>query len=257
MRRYLFMFIALTASHVTAVAEERQADTDVQGIRFEEIDQNQDGRLNPDEARQNEELTRYFMVWDTDQNGHLDADEIRAGRETESVDTEAADSAQDDADPDEGQPNFTIIEMASSTEMDRLDADGDGAVTPAEWAESGVATRFSEVDADGNGVLDETELAAVNREATNARTAGTPTPQEDNEDTADADRSRRIQMMSDNPTGRLHFSALDTDDNGMVDRLEATDNNYVQAHFDEWDTDNNDLLDPAEVEQARLDVDMY
>lgn len=247
-----FMFTALLAMHVASATDENSQNqaskpANQDRVLFEEIDQDRDGRLDPDEARQSEELTRYFLVWDTDQNGQLDADEVRAGR---------------NGDASSGQPNFTVIEFAGREDFSQLDVDGDGAIAPTEWAEATTSMAFSAADTDANGRLDESEFAdAV--EVPVAESAADVINREDvatwddrDEEPADADASRRIQIMSDDLTGAVHFTALDTDDNGMIDRLEATDNNYVLANFEEWDADNNDVLDPDEVSQARVELDM-
>lgn len=229
---------------------------------FDEMDQDRDGRLTLDEARQSDELTTYFLVWDTDQNGQLDADEIRAGRNETAMNDAAGDN--DDIDY---EANFSIVDVNTRDEFSQLDADEDGRITPAEWSESGVPVPFREADQDGDGTLDATELSAASREpATQTTPAGERDLDRDDVDTwedlqdddepTSPDTSRRIQMMSDDMSNGIHFTGLDTDGNGMLDRLEATDNNYVLAHFDEWDVDNNEFLDPDELDQARIELDM-
>lgn len=267
MQQYLLIVSALLANEFAHAAEENAPTqarnvTIEDAVSFEEIDQDRDGRLSPDEARQSEELTTYFVVWDTDQNGQLDADEIRAGRNNASTSNDAGDGAVII-----DQANFTVIDFETRGRFSNLDSDGDGYLAPAEWAESGVPMPFSDVDNDGNGRLDQSELANVNREPRaqavdvaereiGRQDVATWEDWQDDDERAGPGTSRRLQMMSDDVGGGIHFTALDTDDNGMIDRLEATDNNYVLANFEEWDVDNNELLDPDEVDQARIELDM-
>lgn len=269
MRSVLVILGTLFLNALTHAAEEKpSAESGNQwpgagtenAVSFDEIDQDRNGRLNPDEARQSEELTTWFVVWDTDQNGQLDADEIRSGRNATSGGNGSADI--------DYQANFSVVEIESNDALPALDSDGDGYVAPAEWAESGVAIPFSELDDNNDGVLDKAELAS-DQDASGARTEDSARKgiaredvdtweelQDDDSSTEAAGTARRMQMMSDDLGDGIHFTALDTDDNAMIDRLEATDNNYVLAHFDSWDTDNNELLDPEEVAKARLELDM-
>lgn len=262
MQPFLFTVTALLAIDVAVAADENSRNqasnvTNQEAFTFEEIDQNRDGRLNPDEARQSEELTTYFMVWDTDQNGQLDPDEIRAGRN----ETPPA-SESDKHDGISYAPNFTVIDFATRPDFSRLDANGDGALAPAEWAESNSPMPFSAADANADGLLDESEFADALEPRTPANDNESGREEFDigedreNEEPIGPGTDRRIQMMSDDLDNGVQFAALDTDDNAMIDRLEATDNNYVLAHFEEWDVDNNELLDPEEIERARLELDV-
>jgi len=191
-----------------------------------------------------------FNAIDTNGDGRVMAAELR----------NALARRQDiDAEP----PNVTIVETEAGARLGRIDADNDGYITPREWSESGVQMNFGEVDTNRNGIVERSELVASRNPDRNRVVQNSDRNDGQNDggnaaepDPGDTRGSRRMQMLDDNLADGLQFSAYDTDGNGMLDRLEASDSPYLMASFDAWDVDGNDLLDPYEAEQGWLDVDM-
>lgn len=101
--------------------------------------------------------------------------------------------------------------------FDRLDADGDGAVTRAE-VEAAPAMRFAAADANGDGKVTVDEIAAMMRAATDERAAWMLGRHD-----ADGDGALSAEEMAPRHGDRADrmFSRMDADGDGRVTRAEA------------------------------------
>jgi len=108
--------------------------------------------------------------------------------------------------------------------FDRIDADGDGAITRAEL-EAAPAARFAAADANGDGRATVDEIAAMLRADADARAARMLATRD-----ADGDGALSADEMAPRRADRADrmFSRMDADGDGRVTRAEAQDAMQVQ-----------------------------
>lgn len=191
--------------------------------------------------------------------------------------TAAPDVDFDEHDQDENGylDNTEWSDADTAVEFERTDRDGDGRISREEAATaendksardaaleemrtgSGTPT-VTVVDWRGRGTRDEAverqrvtrgDIFAATYEDNNqnASNAGETTP-------AETGARRRPPLIDDNLADGLDFSTYDTDDNGMLDRGEASDSAYLSRNFDAWDRDGNGLLEPAEARRGAVEL---
>jgi len=126
---------ALTALTMTTAAVQAQ-DRPQRGPDFAELDADGNGQLTPAEMRAH--AAARFAVADSDANGTLSAEELTAAAAARQAERA-------------GRRTDRMIEW--------MDADGDGALSPAEMPRRGSARMFARADANDDGALSAEEFA--------------------------------------------------------------------------------------------------
>jgi len=205
------------------------------GMRFREMDQNNDGVITRDEWRGS---LQSFRVHDWNRDGVLSGDEVRISARRP-VDEE------EDFDPEtSGQFwNWTPEGFAS------LDRNRDGRISRSEWPYA--METFGRIDRNRDNVLSRSEFLGG-----------------DNPDTYDDDRNDLFDGLDVNNNGRIErsewhgsddaFDWLDRDRNGVLSRAEVVGNggtNTRDAQFASLDYNRNGVITPDEWRWSRGSFD--
>jgi len=141
---------ALASAAIIAVAAPEGAGGHRHGAMMERLkaaDTNGDGLIGKDEAQALPMLAKHFNEIDTDQNGQLSPDELRAFHEKM-----------------RGQ-HEQMREQRFEEHFRKIDADGDGRISLAEAQASSprLAQHFAQIDANGDGFITAEEMKAAHQ----------------------------------------------------------------------------------------------
>jgi len=141
---------ALASAAIIAVAAPEGAGGHRHGAMMERLkaaDTNGDGLISKEEAQALPMLAKHFNEIDTDQNGQLSPDELRAFHEKMRAQHEQ------------------MREQRFVEHFRKIDTDGDGRISLAE-AQAGpprLAQHFAQIDANGDGFITPEEMKAAHQ----------------------------------------------------------------------------------------------
>ncbi len=117
--------------------------------RFGAIDENDDDRIGADEAANQRESV--FLAMDADDNGELTMEEYMTVRMGPGPRREGGNEARQNQ-----------RQQAKSERFPKMDSDGSGAVSKAEWMLAG-QERYQSADIDGDGIVTPWEFRSLHR----------------------------------------------------------------------------------------------
>ena len=127
---------------------------------------------------------------------------------------------------------------SGNAELQMIDTDGDGSVSPAEHA-AGAKKMFEKMDADGDGIVTAQEMSAAHKDMPTARS------DEGSSETNSGTASRLGK--SDRPkSSASKIKAIDTDADGTSTAAEHAAG--AKKMFDKMDKDHNGRLSAAEIQ---------
>lgn len=132
--------------------------------------------------------------------------------------------------------------------FNQIDANGDGAVTPAEMT-AHMAARFAAADADGDGFLTPQEMQAQRGGKRAARMLERHDTNGDG--TLDAAELEAAGDTQGAKRGARMMDRLDADDDGKLSLAEMSERPGAGRMFDKLDADGNGSLSASEFASAR------
>jgi Ca2+-binding EF-hand superfamily protein len=259
--------VALSAG---AADSAKAADGPAKGSLLERADTNQDGKLSPEEVK--EQLPRLperrFKALDKDKDGFLTPEELRSGREGAAPAPDRARmeqrlrKADTDGDKAVSKDEYTkAIPKAPKQAFDRLDTNKDGKLTPEDKPAGGaqgrdaMMQRMRTADKDKDGGVSEEEFKAAFPKAPAERFKqldrnkdGKLTPA-DREDAAKAGAGK----SQGGGAGLRHLlEEADADSNGSLSYEEVTAKKpgFPKEQFERMDRNKDGKLSKADTRQG-------
>ena len=194
-------------------------------MRFQAMDENNDGRISRAEWRGSEQS---FKRHDWNGDGVLAGDEVRAGASRQWGEEDDFDAKQ--------RPEFRNWTQRGFTNLDR---NNDGRIQRTEWFYD--REGFIRADRNGDGVLTQNEFLGSDVDA----------DREDRFDYLDANNNGRVER-SEWHASRDAFEWLDRNNDGVLSRTEVRGEDNDQSDlFASLDRDNNSVITSEEWQWSR------
>jgi len=167
-----------------------------------ELDSSQDGQVSREEAAQDPQVGSHFVVWDANQDGYLDQQEIDQGRE-QNANSDGRKDVNKESSEDGREQDISLAEE---------DIDGDGKIAPEE---ASTDVDFDTLDSNRDGYLDAAEVNYDPGERDLADAAEF--------DVHDADGDSRLNRTeaANDPYVNANFDAWDSDRDGYLEEEEV------------------------------------
>lgn len=235
-----------TTSDTQAVGTETAGDSGLG--EFESQDYDRDGALTESEW-QNVDVDVAFDEIDQDQDGRVTAQEIQQSDRIELQDTGAQSGMSQSGMSQSGMSQSGQAQQgmagSSSEQVDfsSMDSDNDGFLTESEWQNANVDVQFSEIDQDRDGFVSEQDLRQSDKvELKRASAQG-----EQQQSARDLDRNQDQMIDEQEAAGNdyvvTNFEAWDTDGDGMVEVAVVEEALVEQEQEQSRDASQDDMQD--------------